>query len=113
MYFRRFASAFGAGSVAITSKPRARNSAAQLAPITPVPTMAIRRTGLSKAIFVFSLPASERRVAQLLLLDNRRILVVLAGSCTRNVVDESSFANPNGHTSSHRGAYSFDRLNGF
>src|ERR1700746_2941741 len=28
-YLRRFASAFGAGSVAITSKPFARNSAAQ------------------------------------------------------------------------------------
>src|SRR5260221_183021 len=49
-YLRKFASAFGAGSVAITSKPFARNSAAQLAPITPVPTIAMRRTGLSKAM---------------------------------------------------------------
>src|ERR1700761_9123513 len=45
----RFFSAFGAGSVATTSKPCARNSAAQLAPMTPVPTIAIRRTGLFNA----------------------------------------------------------------
>src|SRR5262249_5176604 len=49
-YFRRLASALGAGSVAITSNPRARYCAAQLAPITPVPTMAMRRIGLSKDI---------------------------------------------------------------
>src|SRR5438270_9710073 len=55
MYLRRFASAFGAGSVAITSKPRARNSAAQLAPMTPVPTMAIRRIGLSELMCPFLL----------------------------------------------------------
>jgi len=54
-YLRIFASAFGAGSVAITSNPRAKNSAAQLAPITPVPTMAIRRTGLFKDMFVLLL----------------------------------------------------------
>src|SRR5713101_3242283 len=53
MYLRRFASAFGAGSVAMTSKPRARYSAAQLAPMTPVPTMAIRRIGLLYDILVF------------------------------------------------------------
>ena len=41
-YLRRLASAFGAGSVATTSNPRARYWAAQLAPMTPVPTMAIR-----------------------------------------------------------------------
>src|SRR4051812_7022093 len=46
-YFRRLASALGAGSVATTSKPRARYCAAQLAPMTPVPTMAMRRMGLS------------------------------------------------------------------
>src|SRR4029077_13884632 len=40
------ASAFGAMSVATTCSPLARNSAVQLAPITPVPTMAIRRIGL-------------------------------------------------------------------
>ena len=40
---RRFASAFGAGSVAMTLKPRARYKAAQLAPITPVPTIAMFR----------------------------------------------------------------------
>src|SRR5215470_12795928 len=54
-YLRRFASAFGAGSVATTSKPRARYWAAQLAPITPVPTIAIRRIGLSKDINASSL----------------------------------------------------------
>src|ERR1700730_17175555 len=45
-YFRRLASAFGPGSVATTSNPRARYCAAQLAPMTPVPTTAIRLTGL-------------------------------------------------------------------
>src|SRR5260370_4281058 len=50
-YLRRAASAFGAGSVAITSNPRAKNCAAQLAPMTPVPTMAIRLMGLSDVIF--------------------------------------------------------------
>jgi hypothetical protein len=41
MYLRKLPSAFGAGSVAMTSNPRARYSAAQLAPMTPVPTMAM------------------------------------------------------------------------
>src|SRR5712671_3663981 len=50
--WRRLASALGAGSVAITSNPRARYCAAHLAPMTPVPTIAIRRTGLLKDIFV-------------------------------------------------------------
>src|SRR5258708_22981204 len=54
MYLRKLASAFGAGSVATTSKPRARYSAAQLAPITPVPTMAIRRIGLLYDIVLLS-----------------------------------------------------------
>src|SRR5258705_9863764 len=49
-YWRRAASAFGAGSVAITSNPRARYCAAQLAPMTPVPTIAIRCIALSKDI---------------------------------------------------------------
>jgi hypothetical protein len=40
------ASASGAISVAMTSSPLARNSAVQLAPIAPVPMMAMRRTGL-------------------------------------------------------------------
>src|SRR5213592_880436 len=52
-YLRRLASAFGAGSVATTSNPRARYSAAQLAPMTPVPTMAMRRIGLLYDILVF------------------------------------------------------------
>src|SRR5438445_598238 len=52
-YLRRFASAFGAGSVATTSNPRARYSAAQLAPMTPVPTIAIRRIGLLYDILIF------------------------------------------------------------
>src|SRR5262245_56245694 len=44
--FRSAASAFGAMSVATTCSPLARNSEAQLAPITPVPMMAMRRMGL-------------------------------------------------------------------
>src|SRR6266478_5680876 len=51
-YFRKLASAFGAGSVATTSKPRARYCAAQLAPMTPVPTIAIRLIGLSYDIII-------------------------------------------------------------
>ena len=39
-------SASGATSVATTSSPFARNSAVQLAPMTPVPMMAMRRMGL-------------------------------------------------------------------
>src|SRR5882762_4456718 len=53
MYLCKFASAFGPGSVAMTSNPRARYSAAQLAPMTPVPTMAIRRIGLLYDILTF------------------------------------------------------------
>src|SRR5947208_4543229 len=53
MYLRRFASALGAGSVAMTSNPRARYSAAQLAPMTPVPTIAMRRIGLLYDILIF------------------------------------------------------------
>src|SRR6266850_2138087 len=44
--FRSAASAFGAISVATTCSPLARNSELQLAPITPVPMMAMRRMGL-------------------------------------------------------------------
>src|SRR6516225_5436720 len=44
--FRSEASAFGAMSVATTCNPLARNSEVQLAPITPVPMMAMRRMGL-------------------------------------------------------------------
>src|SRR6266542_1072692 len=53
IYLRRLASAFGPGSVAMTSNPRARYSAAQLAPMTPVPTIAIRRIGLLYDILIF------------------------------------------------------------
>jgi hypothetical protein len=61
MKWRRLASALGAGSIAITSKPRARNNVAQLAPITPVPTTAIRRIGLLKdMILVFLSSAHDR-----------------------------------------------------
>jgi hypothetical protein len=42
-HLRKLASAFGAGSVAMTSKPLARYCAAQLAPINPVPTIATFR----------------------------------------------------------------------
>src|ERR1700733_8100783 len=44
--FLREASAFGAMSVATTSRPLARYSALQLAPMTPVPMIATRRMGL-------------------------------------------------------------------
>src|SRR6478672_12420630 len=44
--FLSAASAFGAMSVATTCNPLARNSVVQLAPITPVPMMAMRRMGL-------------------------------------------------------------------
>src|SRR5258705_4392046 len=54
MYLRRLASAFGPGSVAMTSNPRARYSAAQLAPMTPVPTMAMRCIGLLYDIVLLS-----------------------------------------------------------
>src|SRR5882724_3360131 len=53
MYLRKLASAFGAGSVTMTSNPRARYSAAQLAPMTPAPTIAMRRIGLLYDILIF------------------------------------------------------------
>src|SRR6266699_978266 len=53
-YLRKLASAFGAGSVATTSNPRARYCAAQLAPMTPVPTIAILLIGLLYDIMIFS-----------------------------------------------------------
>src|SRR6266481_1680017 len=53
-YLCKLASAFGPGSVATTSKPRARYSAAQLAPMTPVPTIAILRIGLLYDIVLLS-----------------------------------------------------------
>src|SRR6266849_10745602 len=64
-YLRRLASALGAGSVAITSNPRARYCAAQLAPITPVPTIAIRCTGLLKDIIGFPPAWSGQRTYQI------------------------------------------------
>src|SRR5882724_4605862 len=51
-YLRKLASAFGAGSVATTSNPLARYWAAQLAPMTPVPTIAMRRIGLLYDIII-------------------------------------------------------------
>src|SRR6266853_6012609 len=53
MYLRKLSSAFGPGSVTMTSNPRARYSAAQLAPITPAPTIAMRLIGLLYDILVF------------------------------------------------------------
>src|ERR1700757_3828955 len=44
--FLSAASAFGAMSVATTCSPLARNSAVQLAPITPVPMISMGRMGL-------------------------------------------------------------------
>src|SRR5882724_6445752 len=52
-YLRKLASAFGAGSDATTSNPPARYWAAQLAPMTPVPTIAMRRIGLLYDIMFF------------------------------------------------------------
>src|SRR6266478_1892528 len=69
-YLRRFASAFGAGSVAITSNPRARYCAAQLAPITPVPTIAMRRTGLLNDIIGFSSGLVWQRTYQIERIQN-------------------------------------------
>src|ERR1700732_4059846 len=45
-YSRNLASALGAGSGATTANPDARYCAAQLAPMRPVPTIAMRCTGL-------------------------------------------------------------------
>src|SRR5256885_8569325 len=53
IYLRRLASAFGPGSVVMASNPRARYSAAQLAPMTPAPTIAMRRIGLLYDMLVF------------------------------------------------------------
>src|SRR6266705_3269549 len=53
MYLRKLASAFGPGSVVMTSNPRARYSAAQLAPMTPAPTIAMRRIGLLYDMLIF------------------------------------------------------------
>src|ERR1700723_1776521 len=53
-YSRNLASALGAGSVATTSNPDARYCAAQLAPMRPVPTIAMRRTGLFEDMIRFS-----------------------------------------------------------
>src|SRR6202047_4096830 len=55
MNWRRLASAFGAGSVAVTLRPRARDKAAQLAPITPVPTIAMFRICLFFDISMLSI----------------------------------------------------------
>ena len=53
-YSRNLASALGAGSLATTSNPHARYCAAQLAPMRPVPTIAMRRTGLFEDMIGFS-----------------------------------------------------------
>src|SRR5580692_6498532 len=64
IYWRRFAPAFGAGSVAVTLKPRAKYKAAQLAPITPVPTIAMLRMSLLFAIS-FSLSCLVQKYSSL------------------------------------------------
>src|ERR1700730_2023301 len=61
-YSRNLASALGAGSLATTSKPQARYCAAQLAPITPVPTIAIRRIVLSGDMIGFPFVVNVIRV---------------------------------------------------
>src|SRR5580704_5380572 len=59
---RKLASAFGAGSVATTSKPLARYWAAQLAPIKPVPTIATFRI----CVFPISFCIKDRVSSKLL-----------------------------------------------
>jgi len=60
-YLKSACSAPGAGSVATTSSPWARKHAAQLPPITPVPTIATRLTSESfSMILVSQKPPSER-----------------------------------------------------
>jgi hypothetical protein len=59
---RKLASAFGAGSVAMTSKPLARYCAAQLAPIKPVPTIATFRI----CVFTISFSMKNRVSSKLL-----------------------------------------------
>src|SRR5579872_6062922 len=64
---RNVGSAFGAGSVAITSRPLARYWAAQLAPIRPVPTIATVRisvsaTSFSPQEFSATRPVSSKKV---------------------------------------------------
>src|ERR1700693_2958259 len=72
MYRRRLASAFGAGSVAMTLNPRARYRADQLAPISPVPTIATFRTSLFFAmrspLREFEFPIPDRCAFSKLLL---------------------------------------------
>src|SRR5262249_48767654 len=57
--FRSAASAFGAISVATTCNPLARNNAVQLAPITPVPMMPMRRMGLVLVISISLMRVSD------------------------------------------------------
>src|SRR2546423_12040043 len=52
-YLRKLASAFDPGSVTMTSNPRARYSAAQLAPMTPAPTIAMRLIGFLYDILIY------------------------------------------------------------
>src|SRR2546426_12625537 len=73
-YLRKLASAFGAGSVATTSNPRARYWAAQLAPMTPVPTMAILLIGLLYDIMIFSTLYLNGRLIDLSVYEVREFL---------------------------------------
>src|SRR2546426_3057481 len=73
-YLRKLASAFGAGSVATTSNPRARYWAAQLAPMTPVPTIAMRRIGLLYDIIIFSTLYLNGRLIDLSVYEVREFL---------------------------------------
>src|SRR5580704_4049611 len=85
----KFCSAFGAGSVATTSNPRARNSDAQLAPITPVPTIAIFFIGLLIAIVVLhanSVSSNGKRLDEVLLLGVFERIKLSCRYCKRAVV---------------------------
>src|ERR1700720_878475 len=57
--FLSAASAFGAISVATTCSPLARYSEVQLAPITPVPMMAMRRMGLVSVMSISPMRLSD------------------------------------------------------
>src|SRR5258708_1402443 len=57
--FLSAASAFGAMSVATTCSPLARYSEVQLAPITPVPMMAMRRMGLVSVMSISPMRLSD------------------------------------------------------
>jgi hypothetical protein len=73
---RKRASAPSAGSVAITSKPLARKQAAQLAPMTPVPTTATRADDVFAVFAIFCRPAFAGHLQKLGLALRQEIVAV-------------------------------------